>query len=72
MPSSITVRVIKFDVNSPTDKVLLKMQHRLTAQTMVETIRRCLIIADKVMQKSNEGFLYVKSEDGQFHQLIIL
>lgn len=71
MSSSVYVRVIKFDVNSPTDKVLQRMQERLGAETYVETMRRSLTIADTVIQKSNEGLLYVKETDDQFHQLII-
>ncbi len=69
---STSVHVIKFDVNSPTDKALLEMQQRLAAKTYVETMRRCLTIADTVMQTSKEGLLYVKGTDDQFHQLIIL
>ena len=71
MSSSPVVHLIKFDVNSPTDKALLKMQQRLSARNRVETMRRCLTIADIVMQKSNEGLLYIKDDDGQFHQLLI-
>ncbi|MDE2421860.1 MAG: hypothetical protein KGO49_11865 [Gammaproteobacteria bacterium] len=71
MSSTVSVRVIKFDVNSPTDKALHRMQQRLAAQTYVEAMRRCITIADTVTQLSSEGLLYLKGADGQFHQLII-
>lgn len=66
MASAASVRVIKFDVDSPTDKALQRM-----ATTGVEAMRRSLAIADTVTEKASKGLLYVKGEDGQFHQLII-
>lgn len=67
-----SVRVFKFDVGSPTDKTLGKLQSKLNASTGAEALRRSLTIADAITQITIEGQdLYVKGKDGQFKQLLI-
>ena len=67
-----SVRVFKFDVGSPTDKTLGKLQQKLDASTGTEAIRRSLTIADAITELTAKGQeIYVKGEDGQLRQLLI-
>lgn len=67
-----TVRIIKFDTNSPTDQTLTRMQHKLNASTNIEAMRRSLTIADKITDftKANQQ-IYVRDTDGTLRELVI-
>jgi hypothetical protein len=67
-----TVRIIKFDTNSPTDLALKRMQEKLSASTTVEAMRRSLTIADAVTNLAAQGQeIYVKAADGTMSRLVI-
>ncbi len=67
-----TVRIIKFDTNSPTDLALKRMQHKLSASSTVEAMRRSLTIADVVTNLAEQGQeIYVKAADGTMSRLVI-
>ena len=67
------VRIIKFDVDSPTDKTLNKLQATLGASTGVETVRRSLSIADSVADilKNKKQRLFIENDDGSRQELIL-
>ena len=54
-------RILKFDVGSPTDKMLNAVQLRLNASTGIETFRRSLAIADYAALRDEQGR---RSRDG--------
>lgn len=65
-------RVFKFDVGSPTDLTLGKLQEKLDASTGTEALRRSLTIADAVTDLTTKGRkIFVQGEDGQLQQLLI-
>lgn len=67
-----TVRIIKFDTNSPTDLALKRMQRKLSASSTVEAMRRSLTIADVVTNLAEQGQeIYVKAADGTMSRLVI-
>lgn len=67
-----TVRIIKFDTNSPTDLALKRMQVKLSASSTVEAMRRSLTIADAVTSLAAKGQeIYVKAADGTMSRLVI-
>lgn len=67
-----TVRIIKFDTNSPTDLALKRMQEKLSASSTVEAMRRSLTIADAVTDLASRGQeIYVKAADGTMSRLFI-
>lgn len=67
-----TVRIIKFDTNSPTDLALKRMQEKLSASSTVEAMRRSLTIADAVTNLAAHGQeIYVKAADGTMSRLVI-
>ena len=67
-----TVRIIKFDTNSPTDLALKRMQQKLSASSTVEAMRRSLTIADVVTNLAEQGQeIYVKAADGTMSRLVI-
>ena len=66
------IRVFRFDVGSPTDKTLGKLQDKLDASTGTEALRRSLTIADAITDLTAAGQeIYVKDKDGQMKQLLI-
>lgn len=67
-----TVKVFKFDTGSPTDRTLERMRSKLGASTLLETMRRSLVIADVVTDYIEAGRrVYVQDDDGVLHQLLI-
>ena len=67
-----TVRIIKFDTNSPTDLALKRMQQKLSASSTVEAMRRSLTIADVITNLADQGQeIYVKAADGTMSRLVI-
>ena len=65
-------RVFKFDVGSPTDLTLGKLQDKLDASTGTEAIRRSLTIADAITDLTAKGKkIFVQGEDGTLQQLLI-
>ena len=67
-----TVRIIKFDTNSPTDLALKRMQQKLSASSTVEAMRRSLTIADVITNLAEQGQeIYVKAADGTMSRLVI-
>lgn len=72
MPETLSSRVFKFDVGSPTDLTLAKLQKKLDASTGTEALRRSLTIADAVTDLTVQGRkIFVQGEDGQLQQLLI-
>jgi hypothetical protein len=67
------VRVFKFDVDSPTDDAVKRVQKRLDASNGGEAVRRGLAIADAVtrLAKDEGKKLFVQNDDGTYQQLII-
>lgn len=66
------VRVVKFDIDSPTDVAVRSLQRRLDASSGGDAVRRGLAIADAVTQMQEEGRdLLVRNRDGSIHKLII-
>jgi hypothetical protein len=67
-----SVRVIKFDIGSPTDTTLKSMQEKLHASSTVETMRRSLKIADAITDFAKKGQeIFVKDADGTMRQIVI-
>ena len=67
-----SVRIIKFDAGSPTDKTLERLQSKLEASSGVEAMRRSLTIADKITDFAKNGQkVYVKDADGTLRELLI-
>lgn len=65
-------RIIKFDVDSPTDQALKRMQKRLHASTSVEAMRRSLAIADTITGFiDSKQQLYVKDKNGTLREIVI-
>lgn len=52
---SDNVRIIKFDVGSPTDEALRVVQTNLNASSSAEAFRRSVAIAKFVTQATKEG-----------------
>jgi len=72
MADTSSLRVFKFDVGSPTDATLGKLQQKLDASTGTEAIRRSLTIADAITDLTAQGKkIFVQGEDGQLQQLLI-
>ena len=65
------VRVIKFDIGSPTDKTLKNMQAKLHATSTVEAMRRSLAIADAITDFANKGKIFTKDEQGNEKEILI-
>ena len=67
------VRIIKFDVGSPTDLALNGLQARLGASTGVEAFRRSLSIADTVTEilKDKNKKLVVRDENGKEQEIVL-
>jgi len=67
-----SVRIIKFDADSPTDRVLARLQSKLDASSTVEAMRRSLTIVDKITDFANNGQkLFVQEPDGRLRELLI-
>ena len=67
------VRILKFDVGSPTDQTLANVQQRLGASTNVEAFRRGLAIADKMTELllDKKQKVYVEDEQGNRREIIV-
>jgi hypothetical protein len=67
-----SVRLIKFDADSPTDRVLARLQSKLCASSTVEAMRRSLTIIDKITDLSEKGQkFFVQEADGKLRELPI-
>ena len=66
-------RILKFDVGSPTDKMLKAVQSRLDASTGIEAFRRSLSIANTVTEilKDKKKKLYIENPDGTKQEIIL-
>ena len=67
------VRIIKFDVGSPTDTSLTSIQQKLGASTKTEAMRRSLGIAETMIDiaKDKKRKLIVENEDGTRQEFVI-
>lgn len=66
------VRVLKFDVGSPTDKALAHVQANLHASTNTEAFRRSVAIAEHVTQaRANGRKVLIEKDDGTYQELVL-
>lgn len=66
------VRIIKFDVGSPTDVKLGVMQARLGAASRIEAMTRSLAIAQRITDLTDSGKpIYVEMEPGMLRAIVI-
>lgn len=66
------VRVIKFDVGSPTDEIMAKVQKNIHASSNTEAFRRGMAIAEHVTSAQAKGRkVLIEKEDGTYQQLIL-
>jgi hypothetical protein len=67
------VRILKYDVGSPTDKMVERVRGRLDASTGIETLRRSLGIADTIthLLKDEGKKIFIKGDDGALQEIIL-